>query len=376
MKIFFFSPCALDPKLGAAKMLMELSSAMEKLGWSATLMGPPDLGADRKDGPAKLHAYLAEHADEYDVIDFDYKYLNLRRSEFSDRILFVARAQLLLHHYVFSPMPPVTDVRGGLRLLKHQVDRFRKWRTLPALDATFREADLVSVLNRHARRDLARRGVDAEKILVFPNGMSEERRPAFERVPVAPPPDPVVAFIGMFGPRKGSADLPDIVRRVTDAVPGARFRLLGTRGMFRTEAEVLAHFAPELRPRIEVIPSYAPETLPDLLKTCAVGVFPSYAEGFPLGVLEMLAAAVPVVAYDLPGAPEMLDDEYLVPPKNTRAMSARLAALLRDRKLLAEARVWARERARRFTWDRIAAGTHEAYTKALEKKRAVAPSAP
>ena len=369
MKILFFAPCALDRKLGAAKMLMELSEAMEALGWHCTLMGPPDLNATLDDGPEKLEHFLREHADEYDVIDFDYKYLRLNRQAFSDRILMVARAQLLLHHYVFSPMPPVTDLKSAIRLLKYQKDRFQKWRTLSRHDATFREADLVSVLNQHAKRDLARRGVAPETILVFPNGMNDAQRATFEAVAVEPPPEPVVAFIGMFGPRKGSADFPDLVRRVAEAVPSVRFRLMGTRGMFKTEAEVLAHFAPALHRNIEVIPSYAPETLPELLAPCAMGVFPSYAEGFPLGVMEMLAAALPVIAYDVPGAPEMLRPEDLVAPRDTVAMSEKVIALLTDRERLAATRKWARNRAAVFNWKDIAARTHAVYAEALKQKR-------
>ena len=68
----------------------------------------------------------------------------------------------------------------------------------------------------------------------------------------------------MFGPRKGASDFPDIVRQVLGRVPEARFRLLGTKGRYQTAEEVLACFPQALRPRVEVVPTFEAEALPDL----------------------------------------------------------------------------------------------------------------
>ena len=116
------------------------------------------------------------------------------------------------------------------------------------------------------------------------------------------------------------------------------------------------------------MPRFEPDTLGTWLADCAIGIFPSYAEGFPLAVLEMLAAGVPVVAYDAPGAPELLSPEPLVPPGDTRAMSRAVVRMLRDRELLAESRRRARRRSSEFTWDDVAARTARAYRDALRRK--------
>ncbi len=370
MKILFCSPCSLQPHLGAARMLMDLAGALERLGWRPTLMGPEDLGATSTDYGQKLYAYLRAHHREFDVVDFDYKYLTFRRSDFSEQVLMVARAQLLRHHHLNSPLPPVSGLRSALDLLRYQRYRRQQRRLLPINDATFREADLVSVLNRHAKDELVGRGVPAERIVVLPNGLSEEQRRRFEAVPVEPPAQPVVAFIGAFGHRKGASDMPAIFRRVAAAVPAVRFRLLGTQGgRYETAEDVRRHFPPSLRPHVEVIPRYAPDDLPGLLAACSVGVFPSYAEGFPLGVLEMMAAALPVVAYDAPGAPEMVPSRFVVPLRDTSAMADRLIALLRDRDALAAARAEARDLARTFRWPDIAARTDALYRDHLARRR-------
>ncbi len=95
--------------------------------------------------------------------------------------------------------------------------------------------------------------------------------------------------------------MPRIVERVVHDAPGTRFRLLGTSGMFPSADDVQRCFPRDLRRYVEVVPTYDPAELPGLLADCAMGFFPSYLEGFAFAVLEMLAASLPVVAYDVPG---------------------------------------------------------------------------
>ena len=374
MKILFCSPFPLDRKLGAVRTVMDMAEELEKLGWQCTLVGPAEVGATQADYPDKLLAYLKQHADAYDVVEFDYKRLALERSIIGKDTLFVARGQLVIHLHLNIHPPPLPIARARLRsLLLGPRDHWQLKMRLRRVNATLQAADLVVLSNAQARKALIQHGIVASKIHVVANGLTEAQIQAFDTVPVAPPGGATVAFIGMYGPRKGAGDFPALVRRVTEAVPEARFRLLGTRGRFKTEEEVLALFPRNLRSRVEIIPRYDPESLPALLAPCSVGVFPSYVEGFPWGVLEMLAAALPVVAYDAPGPPEMLPPAYLVSPGDTEAMSQKIIRLLQEREVLAEARRDARKRAHQFRLPRIAQSMADMYEDALAKKQAGLP---
>jgi glycosyltransferase involved in cell wall biosynthesis len=371
MKILFCSPWRLDDKLGAPKVLLELAAELEDLGCACTVIGPEHLGADPADYPEKLHRYLQAHAAAYDVVDFEYKGLSYTRDEFPETVLMVARSQLLQHHFLDIRLPPAPTLRSRIRTrLWRPVDRRRLRAKVRRDDVALREADLVLVLNRQDEAVLRQHGLAPAKIHVFPNGMSEARHAAFEAVSVDPPERPLVAFIGMYGPRKGANEFPALVRAITRTIPEARFRLLGTRGMFQTAAEVHRCFPRALRRYLEVIPVYEPDALPALLAPCAVGIFPSYLEGFPLGVMEMLAAAVPVIAFEAPGAPEMLPPDYLVARGDARAMAERAGALLQDRERLAAARRWARQRVQPLRWRPIALSLKKTYEEALARKRA------
>jgi glycosyltransferase involved in cell wall biosynthesis len=375
MKILFCSPTRLDRTLGAPKVIMELAEGLTQLGCDCKLIGPADIMDGLIDGrhnPAAygvaLRDYLLKHAGEYDVVDYDHEYLPYDRSEFPATTLMVARSVLLHYHFdeikIPTPRTPrfiasqiVRNLRGRNQ---HAANRVRA-------DITGKQADLFLTLNSQDRDTLIRYGYDGSKVVVVGLGLHPPRFAALGRASLEVHATPIVAFVGTFDYRKGCLDMPKIARGVIKAIPNAKFRLIGTAGLFQTEAQVLAHFPPKLRPSIEVIARFKPDELPALLESCSAGVFPSYIEGFGFGVLEMLAAGLPVIAYDAPGPPDMLPAKYLTRRGDVAATSAALVDLLKDPVRLKQARTDSRELARSFTWSRAAQQTLDALTAARER---------
>jgi len=71
--------------------------------------------------------------------------------------------------------------------------------------------------------------------------------------------------------------------------------------------------------------------IPDILGDLDVFVLPSISEGFPLVVLEAMAAGKPVVATRSGGPDEMIrdgQDGFLVPPADAEALAAKICLLL------------------------------------------------
>lgn len=80
------------------------------------------------------------------------------------------------------------------------------------------------------------------------------------------------------------------------------------------------------------------DDVPSLLQAMEVFVLPSLSEGLPLSVLEALALQKPVVATNVGGIPEIVEDGvtgYLVPPEDPEALADRILRLLRDPRLAA-----------------------------------------
>lgn len=195
---------------------------------------------------------------------------------------------------------------------------------------TFSTADLIHVLNSEEQAVLTDEFGFGDKAVIVPNGLSEGFSAALRAtsVPVIRAASNVVTFVGTWGLRKGQAEFPSLVRRVRRTNPKVSFHLLGT-GV--SEGRVKSAFDPCDRAAVVVRPFYSPEQLPALLAEAKVAVFPSYVEGFPLGVLEMMAAGLPVVAWDAPGVRTLVREvnpALLVPVGDVDATAAALLNFL------------------------------------------------
>lgn len=365
--ILFCTPAPLEKSLGHAKVVVELAEEMRLLNWDCKLLCPWDIAEANDPDPVKsftanLTSYLKAKAADYDVVDYDHVFLPLARSEFNSGPLFVSRSVLLAHHLEVISIPKRRGlkaklgavVRGGRR----QIDQRR---VISQAQLTLEAADLINVSNEDDQRELVKRGFSKDKIVVIPFGISRHRRLLFNRVPSTSPKRPVVAFVGTFDYRKGAREFPKIVQAITHQIPDVRFKLLGLKGMYQTEAEIRSCFPRNIQRSLELVLTYKPEELPQLLSSCSVGIFPSYMEGFGFGVLEMLAASVPVIAYDAPGPPMMLSLASLVPRGDWHGMSEKVVNLLQNEEELMKARLQAKRRSQDFNWDEIAQTTSEQY---------------
>lgn len=349
--------------LGGARVFVELAAELAALGcavekFSAEDAFPADFAADfapdfapgrgrggglrrwlarlpgRRDFARRARDFVRRESHRFDIIDAMQADLPYAKRDLGFRGLLVSRSVGLFSSYLefdrFSarrwPEP-----RSPKRLL-HRLLRYPSYqRALRRYVVGFRHADLINVSNAE---DLA--AVEGElgfagKGACFPFGLTEARRRAFAESRLPPERRLAarrVAFIGTWNSRKGARDWPAIVRAVLAARPGVRFLLLGT-DMER--GAVLRDFPAELHRALEIHPRFDGEELPALLGAATVGAFPGYLEGFGFAVLEMLAAGLPIAAYDASGPREMLRFQRLptvVPRGDTAAFAARLLELL------------------------------------------------
>lgn len=357
-------------------MVLELAAALRPSGVDCDFVCPQSLGLSFESPQTQeeirtysdtLGKHLQDHAGDYDVVDVDHCFLPFERRRFSPRPLLVARSVLLVHHLAKIRFPINKGLRARIGHLINGRKRTRIFQSLVAYaERTLRSADLINVSNTDDRDELIRCGHPSSKIIVLPFGITTAQYQRFQASSLTKPSQPVITFVGTFDQRKGSVEFPEIVRDICTQIPDARFKIIGSR--YKDADAVLRSFPSSLRDRLEIIPVYEPEELPGYLASCSIGIFPSYLEGFGIGVLEMLAAGLPVVAYRVPGPPMMLTEELMVASGDFHSLARRVVEILRSPATLKASQNWARQRASEFLWPNIAESTLRLYSERLAQR--------
>jgi glycosyltransferase involved in cell wall biosynthesis len=82
-------------------------------------------------------------------------------------------------------------------------------------------------------------------------------------------------------------------------------------------------------------------------------VFPSFTEGLPRGLIDAMATALPCIASNVGGIPELLPQEDLVPPKNATALATKIESVAGNPERLEKMAKRNLEKAREYTTDKL-----------------------
>lgn len=304
--------------LGAPKVSFELAEWLRSRGHTVNKFDINDAFPNRSRlsaffelarFPGRARAFVRKEGHGYDIIQTEPGTLPFTKADlrFSGRI--VVRSNGLPHFYSAANRRFRWDRSGPRGSLG---GRMLRWlarvgaRTIARVERSLIEADRIIVINQDEFQFVAAALGHRDKTTFIPLGMTAGRLKQFSAFAQGFDQrhgSSVVSFVGSWTPRKGPEAISQLVRFVRVRKPDVRFLLLGTG---QAAAAVLSWFAEADREHINVVPSFASVQLPELLSTATVGVLPSHIEGFPLAVLEQLAAGIPVLSYDVPGPREML----------------------------------------------------------------------
>ena len=258
----------------------------------------------------------------------------------------------ILTSMVHDPTPllmPEAHTAGNVRYFQHFVHH-----VMPRLDA-------MIVPSYAVKRDLVE-SCDAaeERITVIPHGVDEE---FFEATPAQREvartqyelPDRYVLFVGSVEPRKNLLGLLEAFESLP--VQTQRAYPLVIVGAAGWKNETIQR-AISKNPNVRLVGYVSRELLPAVYEACSLFVFPSYYEGFGMPVLEAMAAGAPVIASKVSALPEVIGETgILVDPDDPEDIAEAMERALEDEQTAAIMGSSARQRARRFTWEKCALET-------------------
>ena len=383
----------LDWNSGASGSVMALSKALQDHGHRVELLSfdnlpnwtsrlPPSIGVRLRPliFPWYLARWMRRRLMEFDVVDLLsgdgwllYSLAQVRRSAI-DRPLFVTRGAGL-EHVILEALSG--DI-GGLRLARglksfcgSLYDLFysrhlRLWE----VERSYELADVCLFLNDFDRvYAIERFPLPAERVRLTRNGLPDSllalkspRRMSGDRLIIAQ----IGSYVELKGIHYGAKALSDVMARYSHV----HVRFLGTSC---DREQVLHHFAPELRDRIEVVPAFERDALPRLLADCEIKLYPTLAEGFGKALLEAMACGLAPVSTTTPGPMSIVEPEVdglLVPPRDSLALAEALGRLIADADLRFRFRTNAHRKAQGFSWEEVTRQRVQIYREFLDRKPA------
>lgn len=234
------------------------------------------------------------------------------------------------------------------------------------------DADLVIVPSRSAERDLARAAPQAQRVRVIPMGTdvrapdAAERDELLDKLGVE---RPYVLWVGTVEPRKNPEGVVrGFVAALDAGVPRAtelNLYLVGPPGWWSGDVGEFLE-ARGVADRVRRLGHQPKRALQALYAGAEAFVFPSFAEGFGLPVIEAMACGAPVVTSNRSSLPEVAGSAALLcDPDDPESIGDALAKILRDPGLADDLRRLGQRRAFAFTWSRTARSTMAAYREVL-----------
>ena len=233
------------------------------------------------------------------------------------------------------------------------------WQSRLSSRHAMRAARLLLTVSRFTQHELARvYGVDPQAIHITANAVDRLRfRPGADGVDVVQElglqPQAYMLTVGRLEPRKNHRT---ILEAYAQLGPDAPLLVIVGQRDFQYELLLDAFGSADLRQRVRLLENVSDDQLPALMRHALLFVYPAFAEGFGMPILEAMASGVPVVTSDTTAMPEVAGGAaILVDPHSPDQLVAAMQRVIRDPALRTSMARAGLEAAARFDWDKSAA---------------------
>jgi len=232
-------------------------------------------------------------------------------------------------------------------------------------------SDLVTAVSNNVKSYGVRLGMDTRKCVVIHNGVDLSY---FRAKRSYSSNSHKVVFIGRLIHNKGPDILLDSVKLVVKKIPDVKFLIVGE-GPLRKKLE---DFTRKNKLSKNVIFLGRVEDVRPAMKECDIYVRPSLLDGMPLGVLESMAAGLPLIATKIAGTPEIITHGktgILVKPEDARELAEAIFDLLMNSNRMQDLSRNALKFVKSgFSWDIITKKYEKCYVDTIQSKTKIGPS--
>jgi glycosyltransferase involved in cell wall biosynthesis len=245
---------------------------------------------------------------------------------------------------------------------------FRRKFSALLVEAVHRATRVITASRYTAQQLLAHTSISQSKLRIIPLGVDPpsstlspgERRLAGERL--VGEGNEMILSVGVLQTRKNTLN----ALRALETLP-ERYRLILVGGDGYGSEAIHEYIRRQgLGPRVQVRGYVALGELRSLYQSASVLLFPSLEEGFGLPVLEAMANGLPVVASRTASLPEVGGEAALyVDPHDPQDIADKVRRAVEDSELRRKMMQQGLERARQFSWQRVAEATLNVYDEVL-----------
>lgn len=172
----------------------------------------------------------------------------------------------------------------------------------------------------------------------------------------------VICYVGNLRPVKGVKYLLEAFRLILEDKKNVKLIIIGD-GPEKKRLEKLSKEI-NISSKIKFLGDIPNSKLQNYLNISDIFVLPSISEGFPNVVLEAMACGLPVVATNIPGIAEVVENGVnglLFEKKNSKMLAIQIIALLNDNKLMESMSEINLKKASEYSWDNVVKRLEEIY---------------
>ncbi len=223
----------------------------------------------------------------------------------------------------------------------------------------------ITVVSDSTRDELIRKGLSPSRVTVIHNGIDHNR---YEPERRRRTPEPEIVYLGRLKKYKSIDLVLRAMKRVLEQIPEARLTVVGD-GDDRPRLEKIAADL-GIRSSVRFTGRVTEKEKIRILQKARVVVNPSRKEGWGVTVIESNACGAPVIASDVPGLRDAVQDGktgVLIRHGDMRDFAASIVLMLRNPRVREEFSRRAVSWARSFSWDRATHQTLEVIEEVVSK---------